>query len=92
MKFTQFIKMALNMTVQYNNNYVKENGIDIGEEDVCIEYTIDNREVFVCVLCVEKTPVQKYVVSYDKKTKKIESYLARNIDNFVQDKKEGRGK
>lgn len=87
MKFAQFVKMALNMTIQYYNSYVKKRSIDIGEEDVYIEYTIDNSEVFVCILYVKGTPDQKYVVSYDKKDKKIESYLAMNIDHLVKDKK-----
>lgn len=85
MKFAQFIKMSLNMTIYYHNNYIKGNSI--GEEEVYIEYTMDNREVYVCILYVKDTPDQKYVVSYDKKTKQTSSYLAKNIDHLVDNKK-----
>lgn len=85
MKFAQFIKMALNITIEYYNRYELKNNIKIGEEDVYIEYTIDNREVFVCILYVISNPDLKYVVSYDKKSKTINSYLATNIQHLIDE-------
>ena len=88
MKFTQFIKMALNMTIQYYNIYVNKCDKCIKKEDICKEYTMNNREVLVCILYVKNNPDQKYVISYDKKNKIINSYLATNISDLINNGRE----
>ena len=79
MKFTQFVKMALNMTSKYYNEYVEKCKKEITNDDVCIEHTINNKDVYVCVLCVKKCPTQKYVVCYYKQMQSIKSYITNEI-------------
>jgi hypothetical protein len=79
MKFTQFVKMALNMTSKYYNKYVNECKKEITKTDICIDHTINNKDVYVCVLCVQKCPDQKYVVCYYKQTQCIKSYITNEI-------------
>ena len=84
MKFAQFMKMALHMTIEYYNRFVKRNTKDITEEDIYIEYTINNKEVLVSIMYVKRNPRKKYIVSYDKKTKKVSSYISMKIDDLLK--------
>lgn len=84
MKFAQFMKMALHMTIEYYNRFCKRNTKNINEEDIYIEHTIDNKEVLVSIMYVKRNPRKKYIVSYDKKTKKVSSYISMKIDDLLK--------
>ncbi len=84
MKFDQFVKMALCMTSKYYNCYIKKSGRDINEKHIYIEHTINNKEVYVCILYIIGSPDQKYVVSYDKSNKSIKSYITSEITDVLE--------
>lgn len=85
MTYSQFIKMSLRMVIEYYNRYVAvESRTIVSEEDIYIEHSSNQIAKFVVIMCVMGEEDSKYVVQYDKKTKKIDSYLTKKIEELVK--------
>lgn len=72
MNFTKFIKMALNMTLKYYNSI---NTNIIKEEDIYIENTCELSHGYRICTHIRNNKNEKYIVEYDKHTKKVLSYI-----------------
>lgn len=77
MRKDDFINMCKNMVVEYNNRYKRVNGnvTSISPEDVEVENYYNTQHVKQAVLSTPFIFAEKFVVTIDQKTKKVDSYI-----------------
>ncbi len=86
MRKDDFIDMCKRMVVEYSNRYIRvnDNVSSISLDDVLVEEYTNTQYTKQATLSTPLKNDEKYCIILDQKTKKIESYIVKYVDDELR--------